>query len=79
MGGVYRARDSRLGRDAAIKVLPEAFARDPEHQARLEREARMLAALNHPHIAQIYGFEQAHSGGVRRPGDQRAGHGAGRG
>ncbi len=55
MGEVYRARDAALGRDAAIKVLPEAFARDPERMARFEREARMLASLNHPHIAAIYG------------------------
>ena len=67
MGEVYRARDSRLGREVAIKVLPETFAQDPEHQARLEREAQLLAALNHPHIAQVYGFEQAQSSG---PGER---------
>jgi Tol biopolymer transport system component/aminoglycoside phosphotransferase (APT) family kinase protein len=61
MGEVYRARDPRLGREVAIKILPETFAQDPEHRARLEREAQMLAALNHPHIAQVYGFERAHS------------------
>jgi dienelactone hydrolase len=61
MGEVYRARDPRLGREVAIKVLPETFAQDSEHQARLEREAQMLAALNHPHIAHVYGLEQAHS------------------
>lgn len=59
MGQVYRARDSRLGRDVAIKILPEQFAADAERIARFEREAKTLAALNHPHIAQIYGFEQA--------------------
>jgi serine/threonine-protein kinase len=58
MGEVYRARDSRLGRDVAIKVLPEAFARDPARAARFEREARLLAAINHPAIAAIYGAEE---------------------
>jgi eukaryotic-like serine/threonine-protein kinase len=57
MGEVYRARDSMLGRDVAIKVLPAAFVADPERLVRFAREARVLAALNHPHIAQIYGFE----------------------
>jgi serine/threonine protein kinase len=57
MGEVYRATDTTLGRDVAIKVLPEAFAHDPERLARFEREAKTLAALNHPHIAQIYGLE----------------------
>ena len=58
MGKVYRARDSRLGRHVAIKVLPENFGRDPERLARLTREARVLAALNHPNIAAIYQLEQ---------------------
>ncbi len=58
MGEVYRARDSKLGRDVAIKVLPEGVARDPERLARFEREARVLASLNHSNIAAIYGFEQ---------------------
>jgi serine/threonine-protein kinase len=59
MGEVYRARDTKLGRDVAIKILPEAFVSDPERVARFEREAQLLAALNHPHIAQIYGLEQS--------------------
>ena len=53
MGEVYRARDTALNRDVAIKVLPEAFAADPERLARFQREAQTLATLNHPHIAQI--------------------------
>jgi serine/threonine protein kinase len=59
MGEVYRARDTNLGRDVAIKVLPTEFSRDEERLARLEREARMLAALNHPNIAAVYGLEQS--------------------
>jgi eukaryotic-like serine/threonine-protein kinase len=58
MGEVYRAHDPKLRRDVAIKVLPAAFTADPERLARFEREARALASLNHPQIAQIYGFEQ---------------------
>jgi serine/threonine-protein kinase len=58
MGEVYRARDTKLGRDVAIKALPEEFARDPERLARLEDEARALAALNHPNVAAIYGLEE---------------------
>src|ERR1041385_8809915 len=61
MGEVYRARDLKLERDVAIKVLPEQFARDPERLARFQREAKMLAALNHPNIAAIYGLEQSGS------------------
>ena len=57
MGEVYRARDMKLDREVAIKVLPEAFISDPERVARFQREARTLASLNHPHIAQIYGLE----------------------
>ena len=59
MGEVYRGFDLKLGRDVAIKILPEAFTRDADRLARFEREARMLAALNHPHICAIYGFEEA--------------------
>src|ERR1700693_5728852 len=57
MGEVYRARDTKLKRDVALKVLPEAFARDPDRMARFQREAEVLAALNHPNIAPIYGVE----------------------
>jgi Tol biopolymer transport system component len=59
MGEVYRARDTRLGRDVALKVLPDAFAADPERRARFSREAQMLAALNHPNIAQLHGLEES--------------------
>jgi serine/threonine protein kinase/TolB-like protein/tetratricopeptide (TPR) repeat protein len=59
MGEVYRAKDLRLGRDVALKVLPEDFSRDPERVARFQREARLLAALNHPSIASIYGLEES--------------------
>ena len=59
MGEVYRARDTTLGRDVAIKILPRHFTADPERLARFEREARMLAALNHPNIGAIYGLEDA--------------------
>src|SRR5688572_2027652 len=61
MGEVYRAHDTRLQRDVALKVLPASFAADPERIARFEREARALAALNHPHIAQIYGTAEIES------------------
>jgi eukaryotic-like serine/threonine-protein kinase len=59
MGEVYRARDTKLGRDVAIKILPELFTSDPQRVARFEREAKMLAAVNHPNIGAIYGIEQA--------------------
>ena len=59
MGEVYRALDVRLGREVALKVLPEDFSADPERLARFEREAKLLASLNHPNIAHIYGFESA--------------------
>jgi serine/threonine-protein kinase len=59
MGEVFRARDTKLGRDVALKTLPASFASDPERLARFEREAKTLASLNHSHIAQIYGFEQS--------------------
>ena len=72
MGEVYRARDTKLGRDVAIKVVAGAFLSEPEHLARFEREARALATLNHPHIGAIYGLR-----GERRR--SRAGARAGRG
>src|SRR6476469_6247458 len=56
MGEVYRARDTKLHRDVAVKILPSALAADPDRLARFEREAQTLAALNHPHIAQIFGL-----------------------
>jgi eukaryotic-like serine/threonine-protein kinase len=59
MGEVYRARDTKLKRDVAIKILPAAFARDPDRIARLQREAEVLATLNHPNIAAVYGFEES--------------------
>ena len=72
MGEVYRATDTTLKRDVAIKVLPEAMAHDTERLARFEREAQILASLNHPHIAHIHGLEQ-------EDGAEGAGIGAGRG
>src|SRR5262245_9184092 len=63
MGEVYRARDARLGRDVAIKSLPDAFAADPERLARFEREAKLLASMSHPNIAGIHGIEEV--GGAR--------------
>ncbi|HZM59064.1 MAG TPA: serine/threonine-protein kinase, partial [Vicinamibacterales bacterium] len=59
MGEVYRARDTVLNRDVAIKMLPAPLALDPDRMARLRREAQLLASLNHPNIAQIHGLEQA--------------------
>src|SRR5438552_15683481 len=61
MGDVYQATDAKLGRSVAIKLLPEAFARDSERVARFEREARVLASLNHPNIAAIFGLEHSDS------------------
>ncbi len=64
MGEVYRARDTRLDRDVALKILPDAFSNDPDRLARFEREAKTLAALNHPHIAQVHGFEGSRDAGA---------------
>lgn len=58
MGEVYRARDTKLNRDVALKILPEQFTQEPQRMARFEREAHVLASLNHLHIAQIYGLEE---------------------
>src|ERR1700722_5305584 len=62
MGEVYQAHDTKLGRDVAIKVLPEAFAHDPERLSRFQRQYKILAVLNHPNIPTIYGLE--HSNGT---------------
>ncbi|MBA2259263.1 MAG: serine/threonine protein kinase, partial [Acidobacteria bacterium] len=64
MGEVYRARDTKLNRDVAIKVLPELFTADPERLARFTREAQTLAALNHPNIAHVHGLEESGSVGA---------------
>ena len=65
MGEVYRARDPRLGRDVAVKVLPDDVASDPERLARFDREAKTVAALNHPNIVVLHSIEEA--GGTRSP------------
>jgi serine/threonine protein kinase len=65
---MHKARDTRLDREVAIKVLPAVLAQDPERLARFEREAKVLALLNHPNIAQIYGIEESSSGGVGSKG-----------
>jgi eukaryotic-like serine/threonine-protein kinase len=59
IGEVYRARDTKLNRDVALKVLPEIFTADPERVARFQREDQLLASLNHPNIGQIYGLEES--------------------
>jgi len=69
MGEVYRARDPKLGRDVAIKILPDLFAADADRVARFQREAQVLASLNHPHIAQIYGLEEIRPAGGSKEQD----------
>src|ERR1051325_2480487 len=59
MGEVYRAKDTKLGREVALKILPATFTNDPERIARFRREAQVLASLNHPHIGAIYGLDEA--------------------
>src|SRR5262245_65948456 len=70
MGEVYRATDIRLKRQVALKILPAALAADPDRLARFQREAEVLASLNDPHIAAIYGLEDAPSTGSGQPGVQ---------
>ena len=72
MGEVYRARDTKLNRDVAVKILPEAFATDPDRLARFRREAQVLASLNHPHIGAIYGFPRRRSEAIVRAAEDRA-------
>ena len=72
MGEVYRARDTKLDRDVALKILPDAVASDPDRLMRFEREAKTLAALNHPNIAAIYGVE-GQLGRTERPASDRGG------
>jgi serine/threonine protein kinase len=71
MGKVYRARDTRLGREVAVKTLPEGFSHDEDRRARFDREARLLASLNHPNIAGIYGLEESQWHAVSRHGTCR--------
>jgi len=73
MGEVWRAEDTKLGREVALKVLPEEFAKDPERMARFEREAKVLASLNHPNIATLFGLETAIPSGADSDADSDAG------
>ncbi|TDI27277.1 MAG: hypothetical protein E2P06_00895 [Acidobacteria bacterium] len=72
MGQVWQATDTQLNRQVALKILPDAFAADPDRLARFEREAKVLASLNHPNIATIYGIEESESTRAHGP-SQRAG------
>src|SRR5690349_7016571 len=74
MGEVYRGRDTKLNRDVAIKILPEAFAADPDRMARFGREAQVLASLNHPNIAAIYGVEECARDGAGGGSHARRAH-----
>ena len=69
-GEVYRARDTKLDRDVALKVLPRAFTDDPDRLARFEREAKVLATLNHPNIGGIHGLEESEGRGGPHPSDR---------
>ncbi len=71
MGQVYRAIDTKLDRDVALKILPDAFVHDPERLARFQREAKVLASLNHPNIAAIHGLEESGDSPAHRPSDRR--------
>jgi serine/threonine protein kinase len=66
MGEVYRAKDTKLGRDVALKILPDTFTHDPERLIRFRREAQVLASLNHPNIGAIYGLEEIDGSGAAR-------------
>ena len=74
MGEVHRARDTKLDRDVALKVLPQAFTDDPDRLARFEREAKVLASLNHPNIGHIYGLEEAGDTSVHPSGTPAVQH-----
>jgi hypothetical protein len=73
MGEVWRAEDEKLGREVALKVLPEEFAQDPERMARFEREAKVLASLNHPNIATLFGLETVEPDNATNPEPQTPG------
>ena len=77
MGEVYRAQDTKLGRDVALKILPDAFAADRERLARFEREAQVLASLNHPNIGHIYGVGGTAGAACPRAGVRRGAHAGG--
>ena len=74
MGQVWQATDTQLNRQVALKILPDAFAADPDRLARFKREAQILASLNHPNIAQIHGIEESRGDAGTRPGAGRRPH-----